>query len=75
MKDGIKDTVCGYWAKRWDLEGPEYLLHFHSDGYRTLAGFELQYFAGITEFQTFSFLFTFLFYDNFRHIVILNIKC
>ncbi|XP_045203951.2 uncharacterized protein LOC123556921 [Mercenaria mercenaria] len=45
ISDGIQDTVCGYWAKRWDLEGPEFLLHFHSDGYKTQSGFELRYYS------------------------------
>ncbi|XP_045203950.2 uncharacterized protein LOC123556920 [Mercenaria mercenaria] len=45
VKDGALDTVCGYWAKQWDLSGPEYLLHFHSDFYLTQSGFLLNYYA------------------------------
>ncbi|XP_045206683.2 uncharacterized protein LOC123558906 [Mercenaria mercenaria] len=44
-KDDVLDTVCGYWAKQWDLSGPEYLLHFHSDFYLSQSGFLLNYYA------------------------------
>ena len=48
IKDGVLDTVCGYWRKQWNLDGPEYLLHFHSDGYITQSGFLINYYAGMS---------------------------
>ncbi|XP_060580773.1 uncharacterized protein LOC132737494 [Ruditapes philippinarum] len=45
IKDGVHDTVCGYWKKQYNLDGEEYLLHFHSDGYITQSGFLINYYA------------------------------
>ncbi|KAL4230050.1 hypothetical protein ACF0H5_010437 [Mactra antiquata] len=45
IASGILDKLCGWWAKRWDLSGPEHLLHFHTDNSFTYYGFNISYYA------------------------------
>lgn len=45
-KDAIYDTACGTRLISWYLDGPEYLLQFHSDSSMNGDGFQLQYYLG-----------------------------